>query len=475
MFIASHRVPLLDDLRVPYGTSEDAVSSAPPGFGGVAPNAPGRASGVWWPSSQLLAGRPPSLVRFEGGRLFVRALDEAQMASTLGGGWEASGTPTRTDAGDVAAVSIWRGERGVALPFDPNEALHALRSEAYRDADRGRWRPTSSLLGAYYRVRPFIPRRIQIGMRRAFARVQGADETAFPAWPLETTLHDLIRSVYLLLVQAAGEPVPWIAPWPRPFEWAMVLTHDVETRVGLSRIEGLRAVEEALGYRSSWNFVPKRYKTPADLLQRLRDSGCEVGVHGLYHDGRDLASAALLAERMPEIQRYARAWEAVGFRSPATQRAWDLIGSLDFDYDSSYPDTDPYEPQPGGCCSWLPFELGNVIELPITMPQDHALFTILRHTDARMWLEKARRLRERGGMVMALTHPDYQPDDRARQPYRELLEACAGDATAWYALPREVSAWWRRRMASAIERRPDGWQVVGPAAAEASISVEPPR
>ena len=114
-------------------------------------------------------------------------------------------------------------------------------------------------------------------------------------------------------------------------------------------------------------------------------------------------------------------------RDPASVRA--AIGSLDFDYDSSYPDTDPYEPQPGGCCSWLPFELGNVIELPITLPQDHALFTILRHTDARMWLEKARRVRERGGMVLALTHPDYQPDDRQRRerPGAEHATHCEGD------------------------------------------------
>ena len=70
---------------------------------------------------------------------------------------------------------------------------------------------------------------------------------------------------------------------------------------------------------------------------------------------------------------------------------------LGFDYDSSYPDTDPYEPQAGGCCSWLPFTNGDLVELPITMPQDHTLFTILRVEDERPWLDKAAFLRERVG------------------------------------------------------------------------------
>jgi hypothetical protein len=45
---------------------------------------------------------------------------------------------------------------------------------------------------------------------------------------------------------------------------------------------------------------------------------------------------------------------------------------LVFDYDSSYPDTDPYEPPPGGCCTWLPYFNEELIELPITLAQDAA-------------------------------------------------------------------------------------------------------
>ena len=148
------------------------------------------------------------------------------------------------------------------------------------------------------------------------------------------------------------------------------------------------------------------------MVADLKGAGFEVGVHGLYHDGHDLESRERLMERLPEIRDYAERWGAAGFRSPATHRRWEWMGLLGFDYDSSFPDTDPYEPQPGGCCSWLPFFIDDLVELPITLPQDHTLFEILRHADASVWSAKAGLIRERGGMALILTHPDYMTDER---------------------------------------------------------------
>ena len=40
------------------------------------------------------------------------------------------------------------------------------------------------------------------------------------------------------------------------------------------------------------------------LVRSLRDDGCEVGVHGLRHDGKDLGSRRLLRRRLPRrLQR----------------------------------------------------------------------------------------------------------------------------------------------------------------------------
>jgi hypothetical protein len=110
-----------------------------------------------------------------------------------------------------------------------------------------------------------------------------------------------------------------------------------------------------------------------------------------------------------------------------------------------------------------------MVELPITMPQDHTLFAILQNADADVWLRKAEFLRERQGMALVLTHPDYAVDPRAANGYRSLLSRFHDDRTVWHALPREVAAWWRERDSSVIRGGGDGWHIEGPAARSGRI------
>jgi hypothetical protein len=148
--------------------------------------------------------------------------------------------------------------------------------------------------------------------------------------------------------------------------------------------------------------------------------------------------------------------------------------SLGFDYDTSYTDTDPYEPQPGGCCTYLPFFNEQMVELPITLPQDHTLFEILEHTDGKLWIGKARDIRDRGGMVLVLAHPDYARDVRLDEAWRGLLDEFAGDETVWQALPRDVASWWRRRANSSLSRDGDAWRIRGPAADDGRVCLTVP-
>jgi peptidoglycan/xylan/chitin deacetylase (PgdA/CDA1 family) len=358
---------------------------------------------------------------------------------------------------------------GVALPFDPGEVMWRYWSEHYGDRSRAR----AALVRLYYLLRPLIPRPLQIRLRQAFTRVQ--EQATFPAFPVETALHDFHEWMFQLVASFAGRPVPWLDLWPGGHAWAFVLTHDVETADGLANIEVLREIERAAGQPSSWNFVPLRYETPDEVRAALRDEGCEVGVHGLRHDGRDLGSRRLLRRRLPAIRSYAERWQAAGFRSPATQRTWEWMPSLGFAYDSSYHDTAPYEPRPGGSCSYLPYFVGSpggpgdMVELPITLPMDHTLFTILEHPDATLWLDKAAHLRDRGGMALILTHPDYAGDPRVTDGYRQLLDKFHDDPTVWRALPCEVAQWWQRRATSTPHRDAAGWTVRGPAADDATV------
>jgi hypothetical protein len=480
MFATSRPFLPFDYLRVPYVVDPSVAVADPSGsaerYGRLAAASDVHGASLTWPAAD---GAPADVLRIRRFRLgscvlHARVLPEEHLAPVLAGAgrtWR-RGEPLLDSEKRVG--SVWYADDGsVVLPFDPGEVVTTFWSEAYTTVTVGAGvgRARSAAMSAYYAARPLLPRSLQLGLRRAYSRVQA--RTTFPRWPVETSLHDFQDLVLGWAASVAGSPVPWIAPWPHERTWALVLTHDVETADGVRRIARLRDIELQTGHRSSWNFVPGRYHVQDALVAELQRDGFEVGVHGLHHDGRDL-DPEHLPRRLPQMRRHAERWGATGFRSPATHRGWSTMAALPFDYDSSYPDTDPFEPQPGGCCSWLPFPIGPVVELPITLPQDHTLFVILRARDGRAWLDKAERIRERGGMALLITHPDYVEAGPVEDAYRQLLTHFADDPGVWRALPAEVARWWRRRADSHLE--PDGasWRVRGPAALEASIRFADP-
>jgi hypothetical protein len=455
--MASGPVPFLDYVRAPYSAA--AAAQAPAGYATV--RQPGGTALVWPVAATAESGRLRRL-----GTVPVFGPVVPCDAAVLGGRWKQV-APVLAEDGEPVAWVCRAADGRIYLPFDPNATIAACWSESYRAAEGGR-AALRTARSAYYRLRPLMPRPVQLGMRRAFSRVQGA--RSFPAWPAETGLHDLFDLLFSLLAELGGAPVPALAPWPEDFRFALVLTHDVETAAGYASIGVLREVEESLGLRSSWNLVPKRYAIDDEVVGELGRAGFEVGVHGLYHDGRDFESYETFSERLPEMQAWGRRLGAVGFRSPATHRVWEWMPELGFDYDSSYSDSAPYEPEPGGSCSWLPYLNQEQVELPITLVQDHTLFEILRG-DGRLWIEKAEIVRERGGMVLCLTHPDYMLDPARIGAYRGLLARYADDPSCWHALPRDVAAWWRERDRSELVPDGDGWAVAGPASSRARVEM----
>lgn len=365
--------------------------------------------------------------------------------------------------GSIAGY-VWRADDGsTILPFDPNALVRSLLREEYVVAGAA----TSVARGVYYRIRPVLPRPMQMALRRRFARLQ--ERSTFPTWPAETALHDLYAYVLRLFEDLLGTPLPWISPWPALYQWSVVLTHDVEMTFGYGYIKTILALEREAGVRSAWYFVPERdYKVDDELVGMLWRDAFEVCVHGLHHDGRDL-SPGIFDERLPTMQSYAERWGAVGFRAPATQRDWERVSRLGFEHDSSYSDVARYEPQAGGSCSLHPFFVGDVVELPITLPMDHTLFELLGSRNGNVWFEKAEIIRNRGGMALLLTHPDYMSETARLAEYERFVAFVASDSTAWLALPREVAAWWRRRAASSLELDGAVWRTRGPAAAEACV------
>jgi polysaccharide deacetylase len=304
--------------------------------------------------------------------------------------------------------------------------------------------PRSRLLNPYYAIKPMLPRATQLAMRRLYARHQV--RRRFPAWPIETLQVDQLKNRFRAELEASGaEQVPFVNFWPERRRFAFILTHDVEGPLGIENIPRVLELERRYGLRSSWNFVADDYPIDPSLFAALREAGCEIGLHGLHHDGLLFADRTSFEAQLPRIQRVMKEWGAVGFRSPATHRERAWMPELSCLYDTSFPDTDPFEPQPGGCCSIWPFFLGDLVELPITMVQDHTLFEILRETSIQRWVQKSDWLVANHGLVNVLVHPDYLLSDRRLDLYDQLLDHLAGIPQGWHALPREVACWWWTR------------------------------
>lgn len=302
---------------------------------------------------------------------------------------------------------------------------------------------------------------MQLALRRRYARLQARRQ--FPSWPAEDILlrrrDEQLRDE---MTTRGTNRIPLVGYWPAPHRWAYVITHDVEGEVGIEHIAAVLDLEEQCGIVSSWNFCGDWYRIPEGTFERLRSAGCEIGLHGIRHDGRLFSSRADFEANLPEIRRRLADWGVDGFRSPAMHRNADWIHEIGSLYDSSFPDTDPFEPQGGGCCSILPFFFGDVVELPVTLVQDHTMWEILRRTDIELWTSKTQWIAERNGLVNVIVHPDYLGPPRHFQMYEQLLRFLSRLDGGWHALPRDVAAWWRDRNSLEVRSDGDGDRLEGP-------------
>ncbi len=293
----------------------------------------------------------------------------------------------------------------------------------------------------YYLLKPLIPRRLQLCARRLLIQYQLVKYRNI--WPID---------------EGGGrEPAGWRG-WPDGKRFALVLTHDVDTAEGQSRCLDLMKLDADQGFRSSFNFVPLRYSVSPELLGTLRTNGFEVGVHGLYHDGKYYLSRGIFSKRAARINDFLKEWQAVGYRAPAMYHRLEWFHELEIEYDASTFDTDPFEPHAVGARTIFPFFVKDrdtqrgFVELPYTLPQDFSLFILMRNDNIEIWKRKLDWVAERGGMVLMNTHPDYMDFGEVRSSegypakmYEEFLnyvkERYAGQY--WHALPREVSRFWK--------------------------------
>jgi hypothetical protein len=298
-----------------------------------------------------------------------------------------------------------------------------------------------SLNSLFYIFKPLFPRRLQLFVRRRVIQFQA--KKYMHIWPIDEN--------------AAKVPDAWNG-WPSGKKFALVLTHDVESSRGQERCPDLMKLEEGLGFRSSFNFVPLRYAVSPSLRKSLVDRGFEVGVHGLYHDGKYYLTRNVFVERAKKINHYLKEWNSVGYRAPSMFNKLEWFHDLNIEYDSSTFDTDPFEPNSKGVGTVFPYFVKCektkkiFVELPYTLVQDFTLFVLMRKGNIDIWKRKLDWIAEHGGVALLNTHPDYmmfgrgvcEDEQYPAEYYAEFLEYVKDryKGEYWDVLPRDVARFW---------------------------------
>ena len=251
--------------------------------------------------------------------------------------WSAPLEAAGWEVGHLPVVTVAR-RGGAAVPAELDD--RELREERYRERSERR----SLLMATYYNLKPLLPRALQLAMRRRYAKRQARAE--FPRWPIEPILVE--RRAGRAARRAATERRERAAAGSRPGP-----TATASPRSSPTTSRGRRA--------SPWSADHGDRAAPRlPLLLELRrrvvpDRGRACSTTSAPPAARSActgsSTTASCSRAAPTSRRSCRRstaklaeWDAVGFRSPATHRNADWMEELGAAYDSSFPDTDPFEP-----------------------------------------------------------------------------------------------------------------------------------
>lgn len=375
------------------------------------------------------------------------------------------------------AASNVRMENGsCTIAFDPDSVVENLRRERYvaeaLPAGRG---PSSGgfVRKAYYMVRPLLPVAVRKHLQRA--SLKGWENKPFPKWPVDRSVDSVFDQLMALAIgKQKAEKIPFIWFWPEGKTGCAIMTHDIETRTGLDFCPALMDLNDSHGIKSSFQVIPEgRYHAEKHELDAIRNRGFEVNVHDWNHDGHLFSNRELFLSRAAKINEVAAEYRAEGFRSGVLYRNTDWYGDLNFAYDMSVPNVGHLDPQPGGCCTVMPYFIGKMLEIPLTTIQDYSLLHILRDYSTDVWKRQVGRILDGYGLANFNVHPDYVIEQKARTVYSQLLAylaSLASEQNIWLCLPRDVNRWWRDRSQMKLVERDGRLQIEGPGKERACIA-----
>jgi hypothetical protein len=371
---------------------------------------------------------------------------------------------------DVLSSFVQNGTRA-PLPFDPDEVIDNLRLERYPKSRLGK---TDRLLKeVYYRLRPFTGSWVRHQIQRL--RAGNWQEKQFPRWPVDTSVEDICKNLLALSINAtAVECVPFIWFWPDGAQFCVSMTHDVETEGGRDFCGSLMEIDESYGVKSSFQIVPeRRYSVSEQFLSRFRERGFEVCIQDLNHDGRLFDERGEFLRRVARINNYGKQYGAKGYRSGVLYRNAEWYRDLEFSYDMSFPNVAHLDPQRGGCCTVMPYFIGEILELPLTTVQDYTLFHLLNERSIDLWKRQIEIILAKNGLVSFIVHPDYIQEPDTMAVYHQLLAHLAElreQGNLWFALPGEIDTWWRARSKMSVVRDGESWRIEGEGAERAVLA-----
>jgi len=375
-----------------------------------------------------------------------------------------------------AANSVGVRDSLAEIPFQFSSLIHNMRMERYFGQLKQRTKDIAKyprMRKLYYGAREFLP----VALRRHLQKSYFKDwqKIPFPNWPVDFTA-DLLHEEFLKLAMKSNclKQMPFIWFWPEGAKSCLILTHDVETEAGRDFSSKLMDLDQAHGFRASFQVIPeKRYQVPWKYWNEIRGRGFEFNIHDLNHDRYLFQDRSEFQRRAKLINGYAKTYDARGFRAGAMYRNQDWFSSLDFSYDMSVPNVAHLEPQRGGCCTVMPYFVGKILELPLTTSQDYSVFNILEQYSTALWEKQISLILKRNGLITMLSHPDYLIDLKPRGVYDGLLghlrKMCDRE-NVWHALPGEVDQWWRARKQMKIIDTGNGWNIQGPESHRARLA-----
>lgn len=301
-----------------------------------------------------------------------------------------------------------------------------------------------------------VPVKLRVALFKVFLKFM--KDPKWPNWPIESSV-EVIRHLYIKAIRIkTGKPVPYISFWPG-HKSAFCVTHDCDTASSFTNIEKMREIEKAHGIKSSWNILSHKYAIDTKKIKSLKEEGCEIGLHGYNHDNTlPFLKSGEIRNRISKAREIINKFGIDGFRSPSLLRNERLLNLLSdyFSYDSSTCDTDIFSPvaMRSGVCTVFPFFINNMVEIPITIPQDWRLIRLKKNKNQifDIWKLKIDFIRKVDGCAVLLTHPDTHifGNDEYLGVYDRILKYATKRDDVWKALPYEIANWWKERKNSGI-------------------------